>query len=173
MTDDFAQMGYSQSRALFDVEERYYCEAQKCQQAEAYLAGCVMLGAALEANLVAMVTFYPNEAADWYKQQHPKKKSVKPLLDWNLGELLEVANALGWLPAGGADVIRRQRNWAHPGRYVKDFPSSQITADSLIASFEALHDVYRDLRAALSAKAKLQEAAQHSGSRAAGEAPGA
>lgn len=64
MEDNFAHLEDSQASELFNIETRYCCEAHKCQQEGAYLASCVMLGAALEANLMAMVTFHPNEVAD-------------------------------------------------------------------------------------------------------------
>jgi hypothetical protein len=37
----------------------YLNEAKRCEKAKAYLAGCVMLGAALEASLILMVGMYP------------------------------------------------------------------------------------------------------------------
>lgn len=170
MTDDFAHLEDSQSSELFDIETLYCCEARKCKDAQAYTAGCVMLGAALEANLMAMVTLRPNDVAAWYKQRHPEAKSVKRLIDWNLGELLCVANELGWLPAGEtldanpkdrligahAQDIRILRNLVHPGRYLKDFPGYRITPDTLIALFKVLDGVYQHLHAAARGRDKAQ-----------------
>lgn len=168
MSDDFAHLEDSQSSELFNIETFYYCEARKCKDAQAYAAGCAMLGAALEANLMAMVAICANDVADWYKQRHPKAKSVKKLLDryWDLGRLLDVANELGWLPRGEtlgvdpkdwpigahAQVLRLLRNLVHPGRYLKDFTGYQMTADELTASFNVLDGVYLHLHAALSAR---------------------
>lgn len=173
--DDFAHLEDSQSEELFRIETLYCCEARKCKDAQAYTAGCVMLGAALEVNLMAMVTFCSNDVAGWYKQRHPKAKSVKRLLDWNLGELLDVANELGWLPGNEppgdapdprdwpigdhARVIQILRNLVHPGRYLKDFTGHRITADELTAAFNVLDGVYLYLHAALSAR--MHEAGQH------------
>ncbi len=166
MNDDFTHLDGSQAKELFDIETRYYCEAHKCHDAQAYLAGCVMLGSALEANLMAMVSFYPNEVDAWYKQRYPQPKSAKRLLDWNLGMLLEVANGLGWLPVGEtqgvdpkdwrignhAQVIRILRNSIHPGRCLKDFTGHRPAADDLTAAFNVLDGVYLRLHAVLSAK---------------------
>ncbi|HVB82700.1 MAG TPA: hypothetical protein VNE82_22460 [Candidatus Binataceae bacterium] len=167
MTEDFAHLDDLQSSELFNIETLYYCEARKCKDAQAYAAGCVMLAAALEANLMAMVTICANHVAACNKLPRGKKKAVKKLLDWNLGELLNVAIELGWLPAGetlGADpkdwpigahaqVIRMLRNLIHPGRCLKDFTGYQITADTLTASFKVLDGVYLHLHAALSDRA--------------------
>lgn len=176
MTDDFADLEDSQSRELFNIERRYCCEARKCQQAGAYLAGCVMVGAALEANLMAMVTFHPDEVAAWYMKRYPKKKKVKGLLDWNLGELLDVANELGWLPLNGmldddtknwpigahARIIQRLRNRVHSCRSLKDDADFQFDADTLAASFNVLDGIYLHLHATLFAK--MREAEQQSNS---------
>lgn len=166
MTDGLAHLDDSQSWALFDIETRYYREARKCQEAGAYLAGCVMLGAALEANLIAMVDFHLNEVSACKKAPRRSKGSVKKLLNWQLGELLGVASELGWLPASEplgndpkdwlvgdhAQVVRILRNLIHPGRYVKEYAGFQFTAETLTASFNSLDGVYLHLHAALSKK---------------------
>jgi hypothetical protein len=58
-----------------------------------------MAGAELETALILMITAYPDDAMATNKLPR-QKKSIKPLLDWNLAELLRVAKAAEWLPSG-------------------------------------------------------------------------
>ena len=147
---------------LTDEEERefsrlyrfYWREAERCEEAKAYLAGCVMLGSALEALLVLMVNCYCDEAALTGLVPVRAGKPT-PLLDWNLGELLRVAKAANWLPAGlivdkdewntrkakvgdYAEVARMVRNLAHPGRYRKEHFRGRVTGKYLQQQFEVV-----------------------------------
>lgn len=165
MNDHFADLDDAQSQHLYEIETRYWDEACKCQQAGAYIAGCAMLGAALEAGLMAMVIFHASEVAKCNTPSR-RKNAPKHLLEWNLGELLGVAREMGWLPASGvtdrdpilwsigdhAQAVRLLRNLVHPGRYVKDFAGLEVNADELRAAFKVLQGVYVHLHAALSAK---------------------
>jgi len=120
----------------------YWKEAVRCEEAKAYLAGCVMLGSALETLLVLMVNVFPEEAAATGRL--PKKDGkAKPLLNWDLSALLKVANAAGWLPSNlalddewcnrkalvgdYAEVVRMVRNLVHPARYRKDHFRGRVT----------------------------------------------
>jgi hypothetical protein len=132
----------------------YLREAEKCRDSKAFLAGCVMIGAAFEALLLAFANCYPDEAST--SQAAPRRQaSVKPLLDWSLAALLAVAKERSWLPSGlsrddewdGAraqigdygEVLRQIRNLVHPVRYAIDFPRGQITERYLETCFEILY----------------------------------
>jgi hypothetical protein len=152
--------------ALTDEEERefwrlyrfYWREAERCEEAEAYLAGCVMLGSTLEALLVLMINCYCDEAA-LTGHVPVRGGKPKPLLDWELAELLRVAKAANWLPAGltlnddwnskkakvgdYAEVARMVRNLAHPGRYRKEHFRGRVTKKYLQRQFEVV-DACRD-----------------------------
>ena len=58
-------------------------QALRCEGAKAYLAGCVMLGSALETILILMVNIYADEAEQTGKVP-TKKGQPKPLLEWQL-----------------------------------------------------------------------------------------
>ena len=120
----------------------YRRESSRCVKSGANLAACIMSGAALEVLLMLAVSVFSDEAAA--TGQLPKKKNApKPLLDWNLGELLLVAKAAGWLPAGlsltdkwdhrkaklgdYSEVVRMIRNLLHPARYIEDNFKKRIT----------------------------------------------
>ena len=143
-----------EAREFWRLYRLYWREAERCEEAKAYLAGCVMLGSALEALLILMVDVYDEQAAATGRVPM-KGKKPKPLLDWDLGKLLRVAKAAGWLPAkldpdkddwdgrkakvgDYAEVARVVRNLAHPGRYRKEHFRRRITAKYLQLQFEVV-----------------------------------
>jgi hypothetical protein len=154
--------GFELSQELYNEVLRlagvYRREAERCRDSKAFLAGCVMIGAAFEALLLAFANCYPDEAST--SQAAPRRQgSVKPLLDWSLADLLAVAKERSWLPSGlsrddewdGAraqigdydEVLRQIRNLVHPVRYAIDSPRERITGRYLELSFEIL-DVASD-----------------------------
>lgn len=131
----------------------YQREATRCQESKAYLAGCVMIGAAFEASLLAFANCYSEEALG--STAAPRRKmEVKPLVDWSLAELLAVAKERNWLPSALSlhdewdeakakigdygEVIREIRNLVHPARYALDWQSKRITKKYLEGVFEIL-----------------------------------
>jgi len=140
-----------QEKELWRLQRYYWKEALRCEEAKAYLAGCVMLGSALETILILMISLYDDEADRTGKAPLYKGKP-KPLLKWDLIELIAVAKAAGWLPAGMelgddwdwkkarvgdfAEVVRMVRNLAHPARYLKDHPRGRVTNKYLQRQFD-------------------------------------
>ena len=146
---------------LTDEEEKkfhrlnrfYWTEALRCEESKAYLAGCVMLGSALETLLILMINCYSDEA-DQTGKVPMKKGKPKPLLDWQFVELLRVAKAAQWLPStlnlndrwssrkaqigDYAEVVRQVRNLAHPARYAADHCRSRVTAKYLQWQFDVV-----------------------------------
>jgi hypothetical protein len=128
LTDD-------EQKELWRLQRFYWKEAIRCEHAKAYLAGCVMLGSALETILILMIDVHSEEAEKTGKVP-THKGTPKPLLNWELVELLRVVKAAGWLPTAlnmnddwnwrkakvgdYAEVVRMMRNLAHPARYLKD-----------------------------------------------------
>jgi hypothetical protein len=131
----------------------YYRQAERCRESRAFLAGCVMVGAALEAMLLGFMDCYSDEAA--LSAEAPRRHGrTKPISDWSLAELLAVARERGWLPSGLSpdedwddakadigdygEVVRQMRNLVHPARYAEDFPRKRITQRYLESVFEIL-----------------------------------
>jgi hypothetical protein len=52
----FTTLTEDQEKELWRLQRYYWKEALRCEDAEAYLAGCVMLGSALETILVLMIS---------------------------------------------------------------------------------------------------------------------
>ena len=112
-----------------------------------------MIGAAFEALLLSFADCYPDEAMS--SKLAPRKKGrVKPLIDWSLSNLLDVAKDRNWLPAALStdedwddakaqigdygEVIKQIRNLVHPARYATDMPRKRITKKYLEHSFEII-----------------------------------
>lgn len=139
-------------RELFRLYRYYWLEAKRCQKAKAHLAGCVMLGSALETLLMLIVNVYPEEA-EATEAVPMKDKKPMPLHKWNLTQLLAVAKKAGWLPSSlnvgednwstrkaeigdYAEITRMLRNLAHPARYHLDHSRKRVTARFLERQFD-------------------------------------
>jgi len=152
---DFA-LTEEQYDEVLRLARAYHREAHRCRDSKAYLAGSIMMGAALEASLLAFVNCYPDEAL-CSTSAPTKKGTIKPLADWSLADLLSVVKEQGWLPAGlcldeewsddkaqigdWAEVLRQVRNLIHPTRYMLDLPRKRITKRYLETSFEIFEAV--------------------------------
>lgn len=145
---------------LLSIIESYQEEAEKCRGANAYLAGSVMLGAALEASLLGMAKCYTEEV----KKTKTYSSKKEPNLDkWNLIDHLKVARKLDWIPSelplnkvareSGidpdealkygdlgyfADVMREIRDMLHPGRYLRIWSGVKVTKKFLETSYEVV-----------------------------------
>jgi hypothetical protein len=140
--------------------ELYHREARRCMAAKSYLAGCVMIGAALEASLMSMCHLYADEIAGNLPMN---KKKQKPLLKWRFDDLLGVARNCGWLPTGlareddwnprkakigdWAVVLKEIRNLVHPAVYMTHLPKSRMTRRRLGLCFEIFKTATDHLRA--------------------------
>jgi hypothetical protein len=147
----FTTLTDEEEREFYRLQGYYWREAMRCEKAKAYLAGCIMLGSALETLLSLMVNVYPEEAEQTGKTPI-KKGKPKPLIEWDLAELLRVAKAAHWLPSAlglkdewssrkaligdYAEVVRMIRNLAHPARYATDHNRSRITQKYLQRQFD-------------------------------------
>jgi hypothetical protein len=85
------------------------------------------------------------------------KAPKKPLLKWDLGDLLTVAKAAKWLsedlhldkrldPLGirtvPTDTIRQVRNFVHPARYFRERAGKPYTVEEVRTLYAACHAAY-------------------------------
>jgi hypothetical protein len=149
----FKTLSEDEEKELWRLNRFYWKEAKRCKEAKAYLAGCVMLGSALENILILMISVH-DEDADRTGKVPLKGLKPKPILKWDLVELLRVAKAAGWLPAGlrpgegwnsrkarvgdYAELARTMRNLAHPARYLQDHPGRRVTAKTFQRQLEVV-----------------------------------
>ncbi len=138
---------------VLKVFELYKDEAAKCAEADACLAGCVLLASALEASLLAMTRCFPVEVARFAASSKARELG-RPASDWGLSQLLTVARGLRWLPESEetqarmdperaqvgdlVDVIRMVRNLIHPAIYLKDYEGERLDSRALEVSFRIL-----------------------------------
>src|SRR5262249_31375310 len=169
------ELSDEQYQKLIELCRLYHREAEKCRDAKSYLAGCVMIGAALEAALIAMCHIYDDEIPAVLIPQW-KNGQPKPLLQWSFSQLLQVARECDWLPASlalhgewdqkkayigdYAVVVKDMRNLVHASRYLTDFARSRMTKRRLEMCFEILEVAYDHLQAKVlsSLKATIAEA---------------
>lgn len=140
--------------ALWSLIEHYEREAEAAGRAEAYLAGCLMWGAAAEGRLLFWCLLDP-DTAEKARQSMPKTDRPRKTdpTGWTLDQLLQVAKAAGWLGvlededfvflvAALIENLRRSRNLVHPGRSLRDEP--HLRRDK--ATFEDAQVAYAALR---------------------------
>jgi hypothetical protein len=107
----------------------YRIQAERCEKARAFLAGCILQGALLEASLTAMAIVNRESVSKTirYKQVRAKisnkyHRSVRWLRDFSLNDLERISKELGWI--GGwhqeAKAIRESRNLIHIGKYADE-----------------------------------------------------
>jgi len=121
-----------QSKELWRLVDLYRAEAERCRQIGAYLAGCVMLGSALEAGLLLMAECQVENVGASARVPRSNRGAPKPPQKWTLGELLDVGKDMTWLPAGPGHVgdyawaVQKTRNLIHAGWYVTEHAGVDI-----------------------------------------------
>jgi hypothetical protein len=145
MSDSPLDLADAHHDELHRLLRLYHSEARRCRDAKACLAGCVMAGAVLETSLVLIVSLFQDDVRT-VADLSTKHGGIKPLMEWWFRDLLDVAKANGWLPAGldygvddwsdekakagdYAEVVREMRDLAHPARYLQDFYRRRVTRD--------------------------------------------
>ncbi len=119
-------------RSIYRFINRCHLEVRKCEDVHAYLAGIILLGAAMEYLLSAWLRAYPGAA---YCQG-------KRLSDhWDLAKLITAAHQAGFLDDGAfraAERIRKFRNLVHPNWYAGRKPGrfSKSLLEARISDFD-------------------------------------
>jgi hypothetical protein len=154
----------TQLQRTLDLFALYRDEAGKCKESGAALAGCVLLGSALEAALLAMAQCFPHDVQR-VVALHKSKELARPATEWSLSQLLLLAHELLWLPTAEspqdrldpekaqigdyAEVIRTIRNLLHPSIYLRECPDKAITDRHLQFSFDVLDEACSRLASTL------------------------
>jgi len=106
--------------ALHKVIQDRWLEAQRCQNAEAFLASVILMGSMLEALLLCRALLSMADANRSAKAPKDKSGAVKQVQDWNLNALIEVSVDLKWLKADRgkfSHALRESRNIVHPWQH--------------------------------------------------------
>jgi hypothetical protein len=151
-TKDRPPLDSQQAVALLQLALTYHDQSTKSYKADAPLASCIMIGATLEAVLTGVVCMLYDEAL-----KTGKAPAKKPLLKWDLGDLLKVAKAAKWLPRDlqldprldplgihtvPTDSIRQIRSFVHPARYFKERVGNPYTVEEVRTLYAACHTAY-------------------------------
>lgn len=129
-----------QVQELWRLVDLYRAEADRCRESGAYLAGCVMLGSALEAGLLLMTECHVEDVRTAASVPRTRRGVPKPPRKWTLGELLDVGKDMTWLPATPGDVgdyawaVQKTRNLVHAGKYVSDHAGVEIQEEDYEAA---------------------------------------
>jgi hypothetical protein len=104
---------------MLQILNRRWDETLRCIDAKAFLAAIVMMGALLEALLLARINRMPDKSPLFKSHCAPKDKSgkPKPLQEWTLNAYIDVSHDLGWIRKSARDVgvvLRDYRNFIHP-----------------------------------------------------------
>lgn len=108
--------------AMQAILNRRWNEAWSCLGAGAHLASTVMMGAILEALLLARINKLTDKSLVFASKCVPKDKTsgkTRPLQEWTLNSYIDVAHDLGWIGKASRDigvVLRDYRNFIHPER---------------------------------------------------------
>jgi hypothetical protein len=104
---------------MLRILERRWEETLLCIDAGAHLAATVMMGALLEAILLARINHLKDKAPVFTSAAAPRDPAgkTKSLKEWGLKNYLDVANELNWIRHSAKDVgevLRDYRNYVHP-----------------------------------------------------------
>ena len=170
----FAELG-----SLVTAMGNYGLEAERCANAGAHLAKCIMLAATIGGQLVICVSSFPEEAERALKRLQESNEinrglKLSSVLEWDLGQLLKVAREAQWLPPKvkrypfpavdtaevlSADHIRELRNLVHPGRLVRERKGQMITKEELDLLYETCLGVSLHLEQKLAPKTSIERGA--------------
>jgi len=175
------QRGYHLSMEISDRLTKlalfYHREAKKCVKGRAYLAACVMQGAAMEASLHTMCFLYPEQIKKTtvYQKKKFRRKRSKAL-DFRYYELINIADELSWFPpkritwgkrttlAGFAHELRKLRNYVHPSVWAPKHPETMKFTKAVygvayeifdVANSWLLYQVHKSLRKRMEKKGNL------------------
>src|SRR5204863_1376635 len=124
----------SRLRSLLDSYRR---EADAAERVSAYIAAAALRGAELECLLLQRCLEHLNDAMQALQGVHGHARWPRDPTRWKLAQLITIANAAGWLPdvvigervlstAEFANLVRRLRNYVHPGRHLLERPAFEI-----------------------------------------------
>lgn len=147
------------SQRLQETARLYHLEARRCLRGKAYLAACVMQGAALEGLLQAMCFVYPEHVKKTAVYQKRQKRGFRRkrnrALEFQYGELVNIAAELGWFPprrvivwgkrtdlAGFVHELRELRNYVHPGVWAPERKPQKFTKAVFNAALEIFEVAY-------------------------------
>ena len=116
-----------QDSSLADILACRWSEAQRCFRAGAHLSAVVMMGSILEGVLLHTVERNLKAASQARSSPKGRNGKTKPIQEWGLSSLINVAHEVGWLQGDVkrfSHALRESRNLVHPyvQRLLKEHP---------------------------------------------------
>ena len=132
---------------LRDVLHQFHSEAVEAYRANRHVAAVVLSGAVLEGILTFALMKREAEAIQKLQEMRGKKlKKPRPISEWHLEDLIEVASRIGLVgetAAKAAPAIRDFRNMIHPYKLLR---RSRPRWDALAAlALAAVAEISRSL----------------------------
>lgn len=127
-------------------------QAQRCMNAEAYLAATIIMGSMLEGMLLAVLQKFPREGNTCKAAPiDPRTGKVKYFADWSLSDMINVAHEATWIDLDVkkfSHALREFRNLIHPYQQmvVKSFPDKDTSEISWLVVQAAANDLAKKLQ---------------------------
>lgn len=121
-------------------------EAQRCVQAGAYLSAVIMMGSILEGTLLYKVEQNRETACRTKRAPRNRDHSLKPIHQWGLSALIDVAHEVQWLQGDVqrfSHALRESRNVVHP--YVQRLQQDRPDADTCRICWQVVRAAVADL----------------------------
>ncbi|NQU74801.1 MAG: hypothetical protein HQ546_00635 [Planctomycetes bacterium] len=135
-----------QDSSLADILTFRWAEAQRCFRADAHLSAVIMMGSILEGVLLHKVEHNMKIANQAKAAPRDKTGSVKPIHDWSLSVLIDVAHEVGWLQGDVkrfSHALRESRNIVHP--YVQRISRDRPDGDTCRICWQVVRAAVADL----------------------------
>jgi len=127
-------------------------QAQRCLNAEAYVASVMIMGSILEGMLLAVLQRFPQEGnACKAAPTDPKTGRVKYFAEWSLSDMINVAHEANWIDLDVkrfSHPLREFRNLIHPYQQMltKTFPDKDTCEIGWLVVQAAANDLAKRLR---------------------------
>lgn len=135
-----------QDSSLADILTFRWAEAQKCFRSDAHLSAVVMMGSILEGVLLHKAEHNTRTANQAKAAPKDKLGAVRPIHEWSLSALIDVAHEASWLQG---DVkrfshgLRESRNIVHP--YVQRISGDRPDGDTCRICWQVVRAAVADL----------------------------
>jgi hypothetical protein len=132
--------------SLADILTFRWAEAQRCFRADAHMSAVIMMGSILEGVLLHKTEHNMRVANQAKAAPRDKTGAVKPIHDWSLSVLIDVAHEVGWLQGAVIRISharRVSRNIVHP--YVQRISKDRPDGDTCRICWQVVRAAVADL----------------------------
>lgn len=135
-----------QDSSLAEILMFRWTEAQRCFRADAHLSSVVMMGSVLEGVLLHKAEHNMKIACQAKVAPKDKSGAVRPVHEWSLSALIDVAHEVGWLQGDVkrfSHALRESRNIVHP--YVQRLSNDRPDGDTCRICWQVVRAAIADI----------------------------